>query len=91
MQYSVCTPIPLAYILYPDASQEYIMGARLTQVGGVEQVLSTFSSKFKEAQLKNLIGELELLVASEACQLHPIFIKAKVTSDDGNSRSNLSS
>ena len=50
------------FIIYPDASQKYAMGAMLTQVqDGVEQVVSTFSREFNEAQLKYPVGEQRLL------------------------------
>ena len=57
------------FIIYPDASQKYAMGAMLVQeVNGVKQVISTFSRKFNDAQLKYTVGEQELLVAHEACR-----------------------
>ena len=57
------------FIIYPDASQKYAMGAMLTQeVNGTEQVISTFSRKFNEAQLKYTVSEQELLAAHDACR-----------------------
>ena len=57
------------FIIYPDASQKYAMGAILTQeINGTEQVISTFSRKFNDAQLKYTVGEQELLAAHEACR-----------------------
>ncbi|KAL7488465.1 hypothetical protein ACHAW6_014046 [Cyclotella cf. meneghiniana] len=45
------------------------MGAILTQeINGTEQVISTFSRKFNDAQLKYTVGEQELLAAHEACR-----------------------
>ncbi len=57
------------------------MGAILTQVqGGVEQVVSTFSRKFNDAQLKYPVGEQELLAAYEACKhFHAIIYGCEVT------------
>ncbi len=44
------------------------MGAMLVQeINGTEQVISTFSQKFNDTQLKYLVGEHELLAAHEAC------------------------
>ncbi len=51
--------------LYPDASSTYAMGAILVQDG---KVISTFSRKFNDAQLKNTVTGQELLAASEACK-----------------------
>ena len=57
------------FIIYPDASQKYAMGAILVQENnGIEQVISTFSRKFNDAQLKYTVGEQELLAAHEACR-----------------------
>ena len=57
------------FIIYSDALQKYIMGAMLTQeFNGTEQVISTFSWKFNEAQLKYTVGEQELLAGHKACQ-----------------------
>jgi hypothetical protein len=57
------------FIVYPDASQKYAMGAMLTQEShGTEHVISTFSRKFNDAQLKYTVGEQELLAAHEACR-----------------------
>ena len=44
------------------------MEAMLAQVmDGAEVIISTFSCKFNEAQLKYTVGEQELLAAHEAC------------------------
>jgi hypothetical protein len=51
--------------IYPDASSTYAMGALLTQDGNV---VSTFSRKFNEAQLKYTVTGQELLAAAEACK-----------------------
>ena len=51
--------------LYPDASQKYAMGAVLAQDG---KIVSTFSRKFNEAQLKYTVTGQELLAAVEACK-----------------------
>lgn len=57
------------FIIYSDASQKYAMGGLLCQVhDGVEQVVSTFSRKFNDAQLKYPVGEQELLAAHESCR-----------------------
>jgi len=57
------------FIIYPDASQKYAMGAMLTQeFNGKEQVISTFSQKFNDTQLKYTVGKQELLAAHEACR-----------------------
>jgi hypothetical protein len=57
------------FIIYPDASQKYAMGAMLAQeFNGKEQIISTFSRKFNDAQLKYTVGEQELLAAHEACR-----------------------
>jgi hypothetical protein len=46
------------FIIYLDASQKYTMGAMLVQeVDRVEQIISTFSWKFNDAQLKYSAGE----------------------------------
>ena len=59
----------MGFIIYPDTSQKYAMGAMLVQeVDGVEQVISTFLRKFNDTQLKYTIGEQELLAAHEACR-----------------------
>ena len=64
------------FIIYPDASLEYAMGAMLTQeFNGKEQVISTFSRKFNDVQLKYAIGEQELLAAHEACQFFHAIIQ----------------
>jgi hypothetical protein len=45
------------------------MGAMHKQeLGGTEQVISTFSQKFNDAQLKYTVGKQELLAAHKACQ-----------------------
>ena len=46
------------FIIYPDAAQKHAMGALLVQEdsGGVERVVSTFSRKFNDAQLKYPVG-----------------------------------
>jgi hypothetical protein len=50
--------------MYPDASQKYAIGAMFTQeFNGTEQVISTFSRNFNNAQLKYIVGEQELLAA----------------------------
>lgn len=51
--------------LYPDASSKYAMGALLIQD---DNVVSTFSRKFNEAQLKYTVTGQELLAAAEACK-----------------------
>jgi hypothetical protein len=51
--------------IYPDASSTYAMGALLMQDGNV---VSTFSRKFNDAQLKYTVTGQELLAASEACK-----------------------
>ena len=51
--------------IYPDASSTYAMGALLVQDGNV---VSTFSRKFNDAQLKYTVTGQELLAASEACK-----------------------
>ncbi len=51
--------------IYPDASSTYPMGALLIQDG---KVISTFSRKFNDAQLKYTVTGQELLVAAEACK-----------------------
>ena len=57
------------FIIYPDASQKYAMGAMLVQeVDGVEQVISTFLRKFNDMRFKYTVGEQELLAAHEACR-----------------------
>ena len=55
--------------IYPDALQKYAMGAMLVQeVDGIEQVISIFSRKFNDAQLKYTVSKQELLAAHEACR-----------------------
>ena len=45
------------------------MGAMLAQeVDGEEKIISTFSHKFNDAQLKYTVGEQELLAGFEACR-----------------------
>ena len=57
------------FIIYPNASQKYATGAIIVQeIGGIEQVISTFSRKFNDVQLKYTVGEQELLVTHEACR-----------------------
>jgi hypothetical protein len=57
------------FIIHPDASQKYAMGAMLTQeINGTEQVISTFFCKFNNAQLKYTVGKQELLAAHKACR-----------------------
>ena len=57
------------FIIYPDALQKYAMGIILTQeFDGTEQLISTFSCKFIEAQLKYTVGEQKLLATHEACR-----------------------
>ena len=51
--------------IYPDASSKYAMGALLVQDG---KVISTFSRKFNDAQLKYTVTGQELLAAAEACK-----------------------
>ena len=51
--------------IYPDASSTYAMGALLIQDGNV---VSTFSRKVTEAQLKYTVTGQELLAAAEACK-----------------------
>jgi hypothetical protein len=56
------------FIIYPDVSQNYAMGAMLAQVvDGTEVIIRTFSQKFNDAQLKYTVEEQELLAAHEAC------------------------
>jgi hypothetical protein len=51
--------------LYPYASQKYAMGAVIAQDG---KIVSTFSRKFNEAQLKYTVTRQELFAAVEACK-----------------------
>ena len=51
--------------IYQDASSTYAMGALLMQDGNV---VSTFSCKFNEVQLKYTITGQELIAAVEACK-----------------------
>jgi hypothetical protein len=51
--------------IYPDASSTYTMGAVLVQDGNI---ISTFSRKFNDAQLKYTVTGQELLAAYEACK-----------------------
>jgi hypothetical protein len=51
--------------IYPDASSTYMMGALLVQDGNV---VSTFSCKFNNVQLKYTVTGQELLAAVEACK-----------------------
>jgi hypothetical protein len=64
----------------PDALQKYAMGAMLAQsVNGTEEIISVFSQKFNDAQLKYTIGEQELLAAFEACRFfHDIIYGCEV-------------
>jgi hypothetical protein len=51
--------------IYPNASSTYAMGAVLAQGG---KIISTFSRKFNDAQLKYIVTGQELLAAVEACK-----------------------
>ena len=52
------------FIIYPDALQKYAVRAMLTQnLNGTEQIISVFSRKFNDTQLKYTIREQELLTA----------------------------
>ncbi len=51
--------------IYPNASSTYAMGAVLAQDG---KIISTFSHKFNNAQLKYTVTGQELLAAVEACK-----------------------
>ena len=68
------------FIIYPDASQKYAMGAMLAQsINGTEEIISVFSRKFNDAQLKYTVGEQELLAAFEACRFfHDIIYGCEV-------------
>ncbi len=68
------------FIIYPDASQKYAMGAMLAQsINGTEEIISVFSRKFSDAQLKYTVGEQELLAAFEACRFfHDIIFGCEV-------------
>ena len=70
--------------IYPDANDDQAMGAMLVQD---EKVISTFSRKFTEAQLKYNITKKEFLLALEACKyFHPIIYgcEIKIHSDHMN-------
>jgi hypothetical protein len=57
------------FIIYLDASQKYAMEALLVQeVDGVKQVISTFSRKFNDTQLKYSVGEQKLSTGHETCR-----------------------
>ncbi len=51
--------------IYPDASSTYAMGAVLVQD---KKIVSTFSRKLNDAQLKYTVTGQELLAAVEACK-----------------------
>lgn len=51
--------------IYPDASSTYAIGAMLMQD---EQIVSTFSRKLNDAQLKYTVTGQELLACVEACK-----------------------
>jgi len=51
--------------IYPDASSKYAIGAMLMQDG---KIVSTFSRKLNEAQLKYTVTGQELLACVEACK-----------------------
>ncbi len=51
--------------VYPDASSKFAMDAVLVQYG---KVISTFSRKFINAQLKYTVTDQELLAILEACK-----------------------
>ncbi len=51
--------------IYPDASSKHAMGAVLVQE---DKTVSTFSTRFNEAQLKYTVTEQELLAILEACK-----------------------
>jgi hypothetical protein len=51
--------------LFPDVSSTYAMGAVLEQDG---KIISTFSCKLNDAQLKYTVTGQELLAAVEACK-----------------------
>jgi hypothetical protein len=51
--------------LYPNASQKFPMGAVLAQDG---KIVSTFSRKFNDVQLKYTVTGQELLAVVEACK-----------------------
>jgi hypothetical protein len=56
------------------------MGAILvTELDRVEHVISTFSRKFNDAQMKYRVGKQELLAAHEACKFfHNIIYGSKI-------------
>jgi hypothetical protein len=63
------------------------MGAMLTQeLDGTEQVISTFSQKFNDAQLKYTVGKQELLAAHEACDSSTISSLVVTYSFDATTR-----
>ena len=51
--------------MYPNAANKHAMGAMLVQDG---KVISTFSQKFNDTQLKYMVMDQELLAATEACR-----------------------
>jgi hypothetical protein len=51
--------------IYPDTSSKYAIGAMLMQDG---KIVSTFSRKLNEAQLKYTVTGQELLACVEACK-----------------------
>ncbi len=57
--------------VYPDASSKFAMGAVLVQNG---KVISTFSRKFNDAQLKYTVTDQEPLAVLEACTHFKKFI-----------------
>ena len=62
----VCPNLNKPFIIYTDASN-YAPGGIVTQY---EQVISCFSKKFKEAQIKYLTTEQELLTIAETLKYH---------------------
>ena len=64
------------------------MGALLVQeIDNIEQVISTFSRKFNEAQLKYTVGKQELLAAHEACRFfHDIIVWMQIEEQESGER-----
>ncbi len=54
-----------AFDIYPDASSKYAIGAMLMQDG---KIVSTFSRKLNETQLKYTVTGQEHLACVEACE-----------------------